>query len=147
MHTLQLKLKVNNKQKKFLNKTFYFAYLIYIQTVKYARKKLKLLFKNKKYKYLKHLYGLNINDKKKKALIASELNTIFSSYQISKYDLENFVKILQKKYSNYITSHQAQKIADFVSTGVEKVCFSSGKKLRIKKFTEFNTISVIRWKV
>ncbi len=141
MHTLTLKLKCSSSQKKFIAKTFHISYLIYVLTVKEIQKRLRLLSRNKRYKYLKHLYGLNINDKKKLKIIKDELNKIISSYQISGYDIEKFVSILQKKYKNYITSHQAQKIALFVSTGVKSNLFGNGKKLRIKKFTEFNTIS------
>ena len=141
MHTLRVKLYVNKFNKAFLDKVFFIAYKMYIQTTKYAQKQLRLLSKNKRYKYLKHLYALNINDKNKLKEITKELNEIVSSYNISANDLEKYIKVQQHKYKKYITSHQAQKIAKFISQNVDKVLYGNGKTLHIKKYVEFNTIS------
>ena len=141
MHTLRVKLYVNKFNRAFLNKVFFVAYKLYVQATKYAQKQLRLLSKNKRYKYLKHLYILNIDDKDKLKEINKELNEIISSFNISQYDLEKYIAIMQHKYKNYITSQQAQKIAKFVSQNVDKVLYGNGKNLHIKKHVEFNTIS------
>ena len=141
MHTLRVKLYVNKFNRDFLNNVFFVAYKLYVQATKYAQKQLRLLSKNKRYKYLKHLYILNIDDKDKLKEINKELNEIISSFNISQYDLEKYLVIMQHKYKNYITSQQAQKIAKFVSQNVDKVLYGNGKNLHIKKHVEFNTIS------
>ena len=62
MHVLRLKLNPNQKQIYFLNKSFFIAYKMYVTLVKYAQKQLRLLSKNKRYTYLKHMYGVYKNE-------------------------------------------------------------------------------------
>ena len=143
MHTLMLKLVPNRNQRRLLNKSFYLAYKIYVITAKYARKKLNALSKNQRYIYLKHMYGVYLtqNNRVKLKMIKDELNRIIEPYDISVYDLEKYIKIQQKKYRHYISSQQAQKIAKFITNGIDKVLYSNGKRLHIKKYNDFCTIS------
>ena len=143
MHTLRLKLKANVRQKNKLNKSFHIAYKIYVRLVKYVQKQLRLLSRNKRYKYLKHSYGIykKAEDETKLNTITEELNLIVNSYKIYITDLENYVKEQQHKYKNFITSQQAQKIAKFVYKSVEEYLYGKGTKVCIKKYTDFNIIS------
>ncbi len=52
MHVLRLKLKTNKYQKYLLGRMFYIAYKIYVLTVKYAQKQLRLLKRSNEYKKL-----------------------------------------------------------------------------------------------
>ena len=143
MHTLKLKLNPNQKQIYFLNKVFHIAYKMYVMTVKYVQKQLRLLSKNKRYTYLKHMYGIykNENNKPKLKEVSNEMNQIVNELCISANDLEKFIATLQHKYKNYITSHQAQKIARFIYNSVDDFLYGNVKKVKIKKYTNFNTIS------
>ena len=58
MHTLMLKLKTSKYQKMYLNRMFYITYKMYVLTTKYARKRLRLLKNNKRYKLLLKEYGV-----------------------------------------------------------------------------------------
>ncbi len=90
---------------------------------------------------LKKYYNLNIKDLDKRLkVLQKERKEIISKY-LSKTDLEKFVKLQQYKYKNYITSAQAQKIADFIYNSVESYLYKNGKTIHIKSFKDFNTIS------
>jgi hypothetical protein len=55
--------------------------------------------------------------------------------------LEKFAKVQQKKYHHFLSSLQVQKEADRVWEGVEKVLFSTGKKIKMKRYHQIDTIS------
>ena len=80
MHTLMLKLKTSKYQKIYLNRMFYIAYKIYVITAKYASKQLRLLKRDKKYKFLLKEYGnlksktLSKEEKELFKLIKANLN-------------------------------------------------------------------------
>ena len=75
MHVRQVKLKLTNSQKIQLNKMFFIAYKIYVICVKKAQKDLRLLNRNKKYKYLIHLYGIYKNQINELEEIKNKLNS------------------------------------------------------------------------
>lgn len=143
MYVLRLKLNPNTMQRQFLNKSFFIAYKMYVILVKYVQKQIRLLSKNKRYVYLKHMYGVYTkeNNKIKLKEVKNEMNQIIRDLHISRYDLEDFITPMQHKYKKYITSHQAQKITRFVYDAVDDYLYGNGKKIKIKKFVDFNTIS------
>ena len=65
MYVLRLKLNPNYMQRQFLNKSFHIAYKMYVITVKYVQKQLRLLSNNKRFSYLKHMYGVYKNENNK----------------------------------------------------------------------------------
>ena len=80
---------------------------MYVSLCKYARKQLRLLSKNKRYIYLKHLYKIykTQDDKSKLKEISAELNTIVKFYKVSSPDLE--------KYKDFVSSKSREKSANF----------------------------------
>ena len=55
-------------------------------------------------------------------------------YNLTKTSLCKFVSKEQKKYKNYINSHQAQAEAEAVYKGVEKVLFEDGHHLHYRRY-------------
>ena len=143
MHILRLKLKTNKYQKYLLGRMFYIAYKIYVLTVKYAQKQLRLLKRNNEYKKLIYQYKIykNKEEKTKFNQIKKDLNALIKSYNLTKTGLEKFAAVSQHKYKHILTSHQVQKIANFVYNSVEKVLYSTGKTIHIRKYNQFNIIS------
>ena len=143
MHVLRLKLKANKYQKYLLGRMFYIAYKIYVLTVKYAQKQLRLLKRNNEYKKLIYQYKIykNKEEKTKFNQIKKDLNALIKSYNLTKTGLEKFAAVSQHKYKHILTSHQVQKIANFVYNSVEKVLYSTGKTIHIRKYNQFNIIS------
>lgn len=171
MHTRQVKLKLTSSQRQQLNKMFFIAYKIYVICVKKAQKELRLLNRNKRYKYLIYLYGIYKNEinkleeaknklnckkdkeqiklinlkiknsKNKLKDISNELKTITNKYCLNKTNIEKYLKYEGKKFKHILTSTQVQCIADNVASAVDKYLYGNGKAVHIKKYTEFNTIS------
>ncbi len=147
MHTLMLKLKTSKYQKIYLNRMFFITYKIYVITVKYASKQLRLLKRNKEYKKLLKEYKyfksktLSKEEKELFKLVKSDLNDLIKSYNLTQAGLYKFIKIQQHLHKNIITSLQAQALADNILTSAEKVLYSNGKSIHIKPFRHFNIIS------
>ena len=148
MHVLRLKLKTNKYQKYLLGRMFNIAYKIYVLTIKYAQKQLRLLKRDNEYKKLIYQYKIYKNkskitkeEKEKFKLVLTNLNDLIKSYNLTRGGLDKFVKIQQHKYKHILTSNQVGKIADFVLVSVEKVLYSTGKTIHIKKYNQFNIIS------
>ena len=148
MHVLRLKLKTNKYQKYLLGRMFYIAYKIYVLTIKYAQKQLRLLKRDSEYKKLIYQYKIYKNKskitkegKEKFKLVKTNLNDLIKSYNLTRGGLDKFVKIQQHKYKHILTSNQVGKIADFVLVSVEKVLYDTGKTIHIKKYNQFNIIS------
>ena len=148
MHVLRLKLKTNKYQKYLLGRMFYIAYKIYVLTIKYAQKQLRLLKRDNEYKKLIYQYKIYKNkskitkeEKEKFKLVKTNLNDLIKSYNLTRGGLDKFVKIQQHKYKHILTSNQVGKIADFVLVSVEKILYDTGKTINIKKYNQFNIIS------
>ena len=148
MHTLRLKLLTTKYQKYLLNRMFYIAYKIYVLTVKYAQKQLRLFKRDNEYKKLIYQYKiyktkskLSKDERSKFSQIKKDLKELTKSYNLTRGGLDKFVKIQQHKYKHILTSNQVGKIADFVLVSVEKVLYNTGKTIHIKKYNQFNIIS------
>ena len=140
MYTRQVKLKITKRQKQKLNRMFYIAYKTYIVCVKEAQKELRRLNKNKRYKYLLHLYGI-YKKNKIEFPYKEELEQIIEGYNLNRTNLEKFLKVQGSKYNHILTSTQIQCIADNVASAASKCLYGKGNKIHIKKFIKFNTIS------
>jgi hypothetical protein len=112
MHVRQIKLKLTSSQRQQLNKMFFIAYKIYVICVKKAQKELRLLNRNKKYKYLIHLYGIYKqeinkleNDKNKlnskKKTDKEQIKLINNKIKESKNKLKEISKELNKITNSY----------------------------------------------
>lgn len=73
--------------------------------------------------------------------------TVVMKEKTAQYDLKGsyflgkWVKTIQKKYKNYITSMQAAAEAQRVWVGVEKVLYKNGEKIHYKKYNEMNSVT------
>ena len=142
-HVLVLETNMSHKDKC---KVFHYADLIRKagnELVAIMKNNLEQLCKLKKYKKLKSLYAKSYKakDHAKCKQIASQLNELYESYNLTKRYCEKAMIPLGKKYQ--IGSVFALAKAEDVWMGVEKCLFSNGRTLR---FSKYNELPVIRAK-
>lgn len=151
MYTVRFQLELNPSEKRFLSKSFFYANQIHNQIVRHATNRLNALFHDKEYLEARKAYGeaefskkktdeLSLLEKKKKKELSSIMNNKQKEYGLTKTSLCKFVSKEQKKYKNYINSHQAQAEADAVYEGVEKVLFKDGHHLHYRRYNSFDCI-------
>ena len=121
------------------------------QLVRYATNRLKALFHDKEYVGARKAYGeaeyskkkvseLSASEKKKKKELSNIMCMKQKEYNLMKTSLCKFVSKEQKKYKNYINSHQAQAEAEAVYKGVEKILFEDGRHLHYRRYNSFDCI-------
>ena len=151
MYTVRFQLELNSSEKRFLSKSFFYANQMHNQIVRYATNHLNALFHDKEYLNARKAYGeaefskkkvseLSASEKKKKKELSSIMYNKQKAYKLTKAALYKFVSKEQKKYKNYINSHQAQAEADAVYKGVEKVLFEDGRYLHYRRYNSFDCI-------
>ena len=151
MYTVRFQLELNSSEKRFLSKSFFYANQIHNQLVQYATNCLNALFHDKEYMVARKAYGetgfskkktdeLSPSEKKKKKELSSIMCNKQKAYKLTKAALYKFVSKEQKKYKNYINSHQAQAEADAVYNGIEKVLFEDGRHLHYRRYNSFDCI-------
>lgn len=118
MYTVRFQLELNLSEKRFLSKSFFYANQMHNQLVRHATNCLNALFHDKEYLEARKAYGeagfsekktdeLSSLEKKKKKELSSIMNNKQKVYKLTKGALYKFVSKEQKKYKNYINSHQA----------------------------------------
>ena len=136
MYIVEYKIKNKFNIYKYLEKCFFISFLIRNEIIKYIKKQFKKLKNDKDYNLLlkerKELKSKN----KSLTKINSDLKTIRESYNLSKAGLYLFVKPLQYKYKNYLSSQMVQAICDDCYAAFEKVIFSNGKLIHFKKYDD-----------
>ncbi|MCQ2749201.1 MAG: hypothetical protein MJ246_04290, partial [Clostridia bacterium] len=100
--SIQVKLALTDTHKAFLEKSFYFAEVIYNETVKYADKQIRKLEMDSRYKTVR----------------GKERTNLINEYKLNQAGLYSFVKVIGKKYKNYLDSITVQAIADRVLVSV-----------------------------
>ena len=151
MYTVRFQLELNPSEKRFLSKSFFYANQMHNQIVGYATNRLNALFHDKEYLEARKAYGeaelskkkaseLSGSEKKMKQKLLAIMNNKRNEYKLTKGALYKFVAKEQKKYKNYINSHQAQAEADAVYEGVEKVLFKDGHHLHYRRYNSFDCI-------
>ena len=118
-YVITVKLLTNNKTGRYLNKCFFYAFLVQNQLIKYAKKQYNRLLLDPDYK--------NSSGAKRREII--------KKYNLSTYDFEKYAKVLHKKYKNYLGSLLVQSIASRVGKSVNDLLFKKGKQLHFKKNT------------
>lgn len=124
-YVITVRLLINNKTEKYLNKCFFYAFLVQNQLIKYAKKQYNRLLLDPEYK--------NSSGAKRREII--------KKYNLSTYDFEKYAKVLHKKYKNYLGSLLVQSIASRVGKSVNDLLFKKGKQLHFKKLKDIDTIS------
>ena len=151
MYTVRFQLELSGSEKRFLSKSFFYANQMHNQLVRYATNRLNALFHDKEYMGARKAYGeaefskkkgseLSASEKKKKKELSVIMNNKQKEYNLTKTSLCKFVSKEQKKYKNYINSHQAQAEADAVYKGVEKILFEDGHHLHYRRYNDFDCI-------
>ena len=108
--------------------------------VKYSRHLLNKLKYDGQYQSLLDIYHKAAAGSKEAKAIGKQMNDYRASIGLSKSGLESYVKVWQKQHSNHISSHQAQKEAERVMAGVDKVIFGNGKELHFRKLSQTTTL-------
>ena len=151
MYTVRFQLELNASEKRFLSKSFFYVNRMHNQLVRHATNCLNALFHDKEYMVARKAYGetgfskkktdeLSNSEKKKKKELSSIMASKQKEYKLTKGALYKFVSKEQKKYKNYINSHQAQAEADAVYNGIEKVLFEDGHYLHYRRYNSFDCI-------
>lgn len=122
--TVQVKLATTNTHKAFIEKSFYFAEIIYNEVAKYAMKQIRKLEMDSRYKKAK----------------GKERTALINEYNLNQSGLYAFCKVIGKKYKKYLDSITVQAIADRVLVSVEKYLYKNGKRLHLKKHGDLDTI-------
>ncbi len=121
---------------KYLEKCFFKSFLIKNQIIKFLNSQYKKLKKDKEYNLLlkerKELkkQGKSLTDINKK------LEERRSYFHLTIKDLYEYVKPMQKKYKNYISSQMAQAICDDCFESFESNIFGKGKTMHYKKYDD-----------
>lgn len=147
MHTLRLPLIVNNNTKPILEKRFRILSHISNQIRKHVKKLLSRLDNDKEYQELLEEYRrLNKVESKDKNTIAeikrisNLLNETREGIGLSKNKLEEYARVMQKRYKKNIATHQVQAEVKHIWKGVEIVLFGNGKDVHYKKSVDFHTM-------
>ena len=150
MYTVRFQLELSMSEKQFLSKSFFYANQIHNQLVRHTTNCLNALFHDKDYLEARKTYGeagfskktdeLSTSEKKKKKELSFIMYNKQKEYKLTKGALYKFVSKEQKKYKNYINSHQAQAEADTVYKSIEKVLFADGHYLHYRRYNSFDCI-------
>lgn len=151
MYTVRARLHLSESEERFLSKCFFIMNTAHNKLVRYAQDRLNTLFDDKEYTGARNTYSkAGFSGKSKEQLskddarLRKQLTDIMyakqAEYGIRKTDLEKYIKVLQHKYANYISSHQAQAEVNAVMEGINKVLYSDGKQLHYKRFNQFDCI-------
>ena len=140
-HVLTLAIWTNARDEALLGKYFSTGLAFRNSIVGNAMHRLMRLRQDKIYQELKTtLRNLPTEDKSGRKEIASRLTSIRSSYGLeSEYGLEKDATLIKNGFFNtaYLPTHIAQSIMKDVWSGIEKMLFSNGRNLSIKREHEF----------
>ena len=151
MHVLRLRLLTKQSDETEINRRFHAVSHLHNVMTREAVRRLNRLKQDPDYQKAKAVYGSvistaeeNRTDDEKRIMkdAVEAMNDCTEKYGLTKQAFELYLKKCQKtQFRKMISSQQAQKEADRVFSGVEKVLYGSGKKIHFKKFRDFDTIS------
>ena len=151
MYTIRLQLDLNPSEERFLSKCFFFGNKIRNSIASVAQRRLNCLFHDHNYLSARKEYGksdfgkkkgkeLSPSQKKRKKQLSIIMQSKLVEYKLRKTDLESYISTMQKHYSTYITSHQAQAEVNAVYKGVEKVLYGDGDHLHFRRYNDYDCI-------
>lgn len=137
--TASLKLKASRDEQIYLEKCFRCCERIEQVMQTHAQKQIRKLRQDAAYLSALQDYRKATNSTGQEAReIKTRASRILSErrkhFGLSEYDFHAFIKIQQHKYSNYVSSDVAQKIASRVYQSVEAALFRNGKQLHFRKY-------------
>ena len=138
---LTLKLNTSIRDEQVLHERFFKGFLMHNRLVEHARKCLRGLRQDKRYRALMAEYHTIKEDsadtKKERVRIGKLLSDVRMEYGLSEYQFHAWIATQQHRYIKYIDSNTAQKIATSVWSAVETVLFRKGKSIHFQKFENF----------
>ena len=170
MHVIRFLLLTTKEDNRILEKRFRMLWHIHNQTVKYAQKQLHKLMRDRAYIDARKEYSVlkpeveklqkRLDEaeaqkkpakrgewsrmeamKKQLCELAAIMNERTEFFCLTKTGLESYVKVMQHRFKEHISSQQAQKEADRVYAGVQKVLYENGKFIHLKKLNDQRSIS------
>ena len=140
MYTVRLKIKQTEYFDTLADKRFVLINKCHNIMVKHSIHLLNMLKHDKWYQTLLDAYHKASPSGKEAKAIGKQMNAYRESIGLSKSGLESYIKVWQKLHADHISSHQAQKEAERVMAGVDKVIFSNGKELHFRKLSQTTTL-------
>lgn len=156
MYTVRIPIKTSPMDERYFNKCFFFAWKVNNILVTHVKKRLATLLNSKTYRRARQEYGskfskkamkdrgikkLSPKEKKRKDELVSIMNREQKTVGLDKTSIYRYIAVQQHKYSRYLSSHQAQAIANNVLTGAAKILYGDGTELHYKRANDFDTIS------
>ena len=167
MHTLRLRLITTTTDVQELDTRFRLIWHMHNECVSFAQHRLNELYRDKQYKDAIREYvacakemkvitshGRKQNNKltadqklrvktitARKRELSDVMNARVSALRLRKGDLYKFVAIMQHQHKARISSQQAQREAERVLVGVEKVLYSNGKRVHLKRLADLHSLS------
>jgi hypothetical protein len=146
MHTLTIPLRTTEYDRIRMDKAFNCIWHIHnilvsealhrLNRVKFRKDYHELLTE---YQYIKK--DAPAKDQRRKRFLSKQMADIRKEAGLTSFGLQQYALVVQKRYKQYISSHQAQKEASRVFAGIEKLLFGKGKSLHYKKRAAMSTIS------
>lgn len=158
MHTLTLKLCPDKNTCDILEKRFRMLWHMHNTLVRHMIHRLHALERDRAYIDLLKEYRLitteisriektkNPDRKELRVLrsykkdLSAGLTARCNALGVSKDECESYIKKMQHRFRKNISSAQAQKEADHVWNGVEKILFGSGKKIHFKRLNDMLSV-------
>ena len=151
MYTVRLKLELSQSEERFMEKCFFFMFVIHNRIVTCAQNRINALFRDAEYMSARMEYGesgfakkkvgqLSSAQKKRKKQLAELMKDKQIEYGLRQTDLERYAKVLHAKYARFVSSQQVQAEAKTVYSGVAKVLFANGMYLHFKPASQFDCI-------
>ena len=139
-YVLTLKLNTDASDETSLNKRFFLSCIVYNKLVSHVKVQLAKLQSDYLYKQLLQKRRSLKKDKRRRAAINEQLKQIRLSYGLSEYQLHDYVKLQQHRYSAYLGSQCCQKIASAVWQSVDDYLFGKGKQIHFQKSLDCNIL-------
>ena len=144
-YVLTLKLNTDASDEAFLNKRFFLSCKIHNRLVSHVRKQLSKMLSDYRYRQLLeqwHKTGNSYNAKTKHrhSVIGKQLSQIRLEYGLSEYQLHEYVKLQQHRYTSCLGSQSCQRIASSVWRSVEACLYKNGKYIRFHKNIDYHIL-------
>ena len=139
MHTIRFPLETGRRKEQVLDKGFRAMGKLHNIMAKEAKKRLRMLRRDKQYRYCKKMYASASEDDRGK--YAAGMQERIRFYKLTETDFHAYIRIAQHMYRHLVSSHQAQEEASRVYAGVEKVLYSNGRDIHFKKTQDILTIA------
>jgi hypothetical protein len=150
MYTVRLAINTSDYDNRFFEKCFYYGCVISNLVTRHANNALTSLSRMREYKVAREKYGrryagkkakeLNKEQKAERECLIKIMNNYQMRYPLTANALEKYARVARQQYTNYLSSHQVQWIADQVAKSVKDYLYGNGKQLHFCKNEQFITI-------